>query len=351
MKGLILCAGKGTRLQPFSYSQPKTLLPVAGKPVLQYCIENLTAHGIIDIGIVINPSQGIIKEWAGNGERFGAKIEFLYQTEQKGISHAAREAEKFIKGDPFILLLGDNLIAEDLETLIDSYQQNKSNGSILLSPVTNPSDYGIAEIKGNDIIGLEEKPKNPKSNLAVIGAYLFDSHIFQAVKHIQPSLRGEYEITDAIQWLLNEKYTITYTITRKLYSDVGTVERWLSANKWMMKKKYDEKIILGKNTIVENCTLKGPLIIGENCVLRNAEIGPYVSVQAHCRLENCQIDHSILLEKAMVCDLPSVSSSVFGREVQIRGQKHYSKKAFHFYLGDKSNVDMPIQKDVRNPDD
>ena len=174
MKGLILCAGKGTRLQPFSFSQPKTLLPVVNKAVLEYCLENLIKSGIDEIGIVMHPSQAGIPKLIGNGKKYGCKIEYIYQQEQKGISHAVKQAEPFIGVDPFILLLGDNLIAEDLQTLTRSYHQNESHGAILLSPVSNPQDYGIAEIKGNDIVGLEEKPKNPKSNLAVIGAYLFD---------------------------------------------------------------------------------------------------------------------------------------------------------------------------------
>ncbi|RXT13969.1 glucose-1-phosphate thymidylyltransferase [Ammoniphilus sp. CFH 90114] len=339
MKGLVLCAGKGTRLQPFSYSQPKTLLPVANKPVLKYCIENLTKNGIKDIGIVIHPSQDGIQQLIGNGDGLGANITYIFQTEQKGISHAVKQAESFIDGEPFILLLGDNLIAEDLSTLIDSYQRNRTNGSILLSPVPNPQDFGIAEIKGNDIVRLEEKPKKPKSNLAVIGAYLFDSQIFHAVNSIKPSARGEYEITDAIQWLIDQGHSITYTITRKLYSDVGTVDRWLEANQWMLEKEYEGQILLGKNTVVENCTLIAPIVIGDDCILRNAVIGPFVSIQDQCRIENCQIDQSILLEKNVISHLQyPVSKSVFGREVHLEGTAN--AKSLHFYLGDKSRLTM-----------
>jgi glucose-1-phosphate thymidylyltransferase len=346
MKGLILCAGKGTRLQPFSFSQPKTMLPVANKPVLQYCIENLVRHGVVEIGIVINPHQQIVKDFVGNGERFGGRVHYIYQTEQKGISHAVKEAETFIGQDSFILLLGDNLIAEDLETLIDSYQRNQSNGSILLSAVPNPQEFGIAEIKGNEIIGIAEKPKVPKSNLAVIGAYLFDSTIFQAVGSISPSPRGEYEITDAIQWLLKNGHKISYTITRKLYSDVGTVERWLEANEWMMKKNFEEQIVLGKHTTLENCTLKGPVVIGENCVLRNAVIGPFVSVQDQCQINNCTIEHCILLQKVVISDVAQpVKQSVFGREVHFVGLNKKIKKVVNLYLGDKSKIEMQMDGD------
>lgn len=341
MKGLILCAGKGTRLQPFSYSQPKTLLPVVNKAVLEYCIENLVNNGIKEIGIIMHPTQVGIPQLVGNGQRYGCQVEYIHQVEQKGISHAVKQAEDFITHDPFILLLGDNLIAENLEILIESYHQNKSNGSILLSPVNNPQDYGIAQIKGNDIIGLEEKPKKPKSNLAVIGAYLFDSQIFSAVNSIAPSARGEYEITDAIQWLIQQGKNISYTITRKLYSDVGTIERWLEANQWMMQRILDDQIVLGKHTVVENCTFKGPVIIGENCVLRNAQIGPFVSIQNDCLIEDCTIDSSILLDKVHLSNLKyPISQSVFGREVKLKGSIKGKQNAMNFYLGDKSNLNV-----------
>lgn len=350
MKGLILCAGKGTRLQPFSYSQPKTLLPVANKPVLQYCLENLLKNGIREIGIVIHPTQESIPKFIGNGERFGVKVEYIHQVEQKGISHAVKQAENFINGEPFILLLGDNLIAEDLGTLIQSFQRDKNNGAILLSPVPNPQEFGIAEIRGTDIIGLEEKPKKPKSNLAVIGAYLFDSLIFTAVNSIRPSARGEFEITDAIQWMIDQGHSITYTITRKLYSDVGTVERWLEANQWMMEKKLDDQIVLGKHTVIENCTLVGPVIVGENCVLRNCVVGPFVSIQDQAIVENCLIDRSILLEKAVIRDLQyPVSKSVFGREAQLIGAGDDAKMYHHFYLGDKTRINM--KRDQRDAGD
>lgn len=346
MKGLILCAGKGTRLQPFSFSQPKTLLPVVNKSVLEYCLENLAKSGIEEIGIVMHPSQEAIPELIGDGKEYGCKVDYIYQMEQKGISHAVRQAESFIGQDPFILLLGDNLIAEDLQTLIGSYQQHNSNGAILLSSVSNPQDFGIAEIKGNDIIGLEEKPEKPKSNLAVIGAYLFDSHIFEAVNTISPSARGEYEITDAIQWLIDRGHSISYTITKMLYSDVGTIERWLEANKWMMKRQFEDQIIIGKDTIVENCTFKGPVVIGDNCVLKNAEIGPYVSIQNHGRIENCRIESSILLEGTELLDLKyPVSHSVFGRNVKLDGGMKGKENAMNFYLGDKSSIKMSWESD------
>ncbi|RUT48740.1 glucose-1-phosphate thymidylyltransferase [Paenibacillus anaericanus] len=339
MKGLILCAGKGTRLQPFSYTQPKSMIPVVNKPVLEYCIESLTKQGINEIGIAINQSQQVIIDQVGNGQKYGANVKYIYQTEQKGIAHAVKQAEQFLDGEPFILLLGDNLIAEDLKVLIDTYNINNSHGSMMLASVPNPQDYGVVEIQKEQIISLVEKPKNPKSNLAIIGVYLLDSSIFEAINNIQMSPRGEYEITDAIQWLIDQGKSISYTITNSLFSDVGTVDRWLEANEWMMNQKWNNQIKVGKPTILENCIIKGPVIIGDNCTIINAEIGPYVCIGNDCRIENCEMDNSILLEKVIIKNLKyPVSKSVFGREVYINGDDQNMITNLNFVLGDKSKI-------------
>jgi glucose-1-phosphate thymidylyltransferase len=337
MKGLILCGGKGTRLKPFTNSLPKTLLPVAGKPVLEDCIERLVRIGIREIGIVINPYHQVIRNYIGDGKRFGAQIYFIYQNEPKGISHAVQVSQTFLDKESFVLLLGDNLLDEDLGTLITTFQSNESHAALLLAKVESPSDYGIAEIKGNQIIGLEEKPRQPKSDLAVIGAYLFDSTIFQAVQSITPSKRGEYEITDAIQWLINQGKTVSYSMTQKFYSDVGTVERWLKANEWRMQNRFGKQVLLGQTSYVDNCIIKGPVLIGENCTLKNAEIGPYVTIQDGCHLENCRIDRSIVLEKSTIINLGcSITHSAVGKEAFLCGIYSAESKAVQIILGDQA---------------
>lgn len=337
MKGLILCGGKGTRLKPFTNSLPKTLLPVAGKPVLEDCIERLVSIGICEIGIVINPCQQVIRNYIGSGERFGAHIYFIYQNEPKGISHAVHVAQTFLGKESFVLLLGDNLLEEDLGIIVKSFQSNQSNAALLLAKVENPSDFGIAEIKGNKIIGLEEKPKQPKSDFAVIGAYIFDSTIFEAVQSIAPSKRGEYEITDAIQWLINQGNTVSYSVTEKFYSDVGTVERWLKANEWRMENRLGKQVLLGQTVYVDNCLIKGPVMIGDNCTLKNAEIGPYVSIQDGCHLENCRIDRSIVLEKSTLINLGCpITQSAVGKEAFLCGINSAESKAVQIILGDQA---------------
>lgn len=295
MKGLILCAGKGTRLHPITLKYPKTLMPVANTPILQTCIEKLAEQGIVEIGIVIHPSQeSEIREQFGNGESWGVTITYIYQTEAKGISDAVKQAQPYIGEDAFLLLLGDNLISESLTELKKDVEERGSHGSLLLAEVENPQDYGIAEVLEGRIVRLEEKPQNPKSNLAVLGAYAFNQSIFKAVKDIKPSARGEYEITDAIQWLVDHNSPVTYHITEKLNMDVGTIDRWLEANRRTLDELNNEGTI-HETAILNNCTIITPVSIGQGCVLKDSVIGPYVSIGAGSHIEDCRIENSIIL--------------------------------------------------------
>lgn len=295
MKGLILCAGKGTRLHPITLKHPKTLIPVANTPLLQTCIEKLVEQGIVEIGIVIHPSQEFkIREQFGNGESRGVSITYIYQTEAKGISDAVKQAQSYIGDDAFLLLLGDNLISEPLTELKIDVEERGNHGSLLLAEVENPQDYGIAEVLDGYIVRLEEKPQNPKSNLAVLGAYAFTRSIFLAVKDIKPSARGEYEITDAIQWLVDHNFPVTYHTTEKLNMDVGTVDRWLEANRRTLDERHSDGTI-HETAILENCTIIKPVSIDQGCVLKDSVIGPYVSIGAGSHIEGCRIENSIIL--------------------------------------------------------
>lgn len=319
MKGLIVCAGKGTRLRPFTLTRPKTLLPVANKPILFYAIEKLANEGIHDIGIVIHPSQEeMICAAAGNGERFGVSLTYLYQQEPRGIADAVAAAENYIGQDDFILLLGDNLIKEPLKTLID--QLEDSAACILLTQVENPQQYGVAEIKENRIIGLEEKPRFPKSNLAVVGSYAFKAGIFDYIRAITPSDRGELEITDAIERLINSGEKVAYAITFLHCSDVGTADRWLAANHWMMDEQYGANNCISAQSTLVDCTVHAPVAIGSGSVLRNCTIGPYVSVMSGAHLEQCRIEHSILLRDVTVRGTgETVIAGILGDEASING--------------------------------
>ncbi len=341
MKGLILCAGRGTRLHPFSYSQPKTLLPVANHPVLHYCIRKLLEVGIRDIGIVINPSQTQIVDFVGDGSRYQATITFIKQDQPLGIAHAVRLARPFIEDDSFMLLLGDNLLMDSLRELHRTFHQAPAEGALLLSEVERPQDYGIAEVNDGRIISVEEKPQHPKSNLAVIGAYVFTSTIFDVIEKLQPSARGEYEITHAIQALIDQGFHIKHTITDGLYSDVGTIQRWLSANRWMLEHELGEETKVAASSKVINCELIGPVLIGENCHIENCKIGPFVSIQDNVELKNCNwIKQSILLESSSLIDVDWViEDSLFGRSSHLSGQ--HSAETGLFIVSDKSSILIP----------
>lgn len=341
MKGIILCAGKATRMQPFSFTQPKTLLPVAGRAVLDHCLDNMQQAGIDDIAIVINPGQTDIIEHVSRSQP-DLKIRFIHQHKQKGILHAVKMAERFIDDDPFVLMLGDNLISEPLTTLLASFDGHE--GAILLAEVSNPSDFGIATIKDDQIIRLQEKPKVPPSNLAVIGAYVFESCILEAFDHISPSKRGEYEITDAIQWLIDSGHSVSFSLTRKPYSDVGTAERWLEANRWMLQQTVGTRVVVGDNTRLENCKLIGPVCIGDDCELINATVGPYVSIQHGSKLEDCTVENSICLEHTTIENVKkSISHSIFGRDTELKGDERKHTK-LQCILGDKSKMWVMARK-------
>ena len=340
MKGLILCAGKGTRIRPLTYSQPKTLLPVAGKPVLSYCIEQLIESGIRDIGIVIHPSQkdAMDRYREGCERRDEVSITYIEQVEPRGIADAVRVAEPFLERDPFLLLLGDNLIEESVTRLRKQLEEEKVAGAIMLAEVSEPREYGIAEIRGKRIVSLEEKPAAPKSNLAVIGAYAFHPEIWTAVNEIRPSPRGEYEITDVIQWLIDHAFDISYYVTKRHYSDVGTVSRWLEANRWKLDQETGGKNAIASDAQIDNCTFIPPVKIGKGCQLKHAVLGPYVTVSPQSKIENCRIKDSVVLEGSRLLSIPQmVEKSVFGRFVQVNGCFTQTQTGV-FVLGDQSTV-------------
>lgn len=295
MKGLILCAGKGTRLYPLTLSYPKALLPIANIPVLYYSIEKLAEVDIREIGVIINKSQkNEIIESVGSGERFGVRLTYIYQNEPLGIADAVRQAKRFVGNSRFLLLLGDNLITGSLADLKFCIEQQSVNACLVLAAVANPQDYGIAEVNGENIVGLKEKPLLPKSNLAVNGAYAFDSTIFQAIDAISPSLRGEYEITDAIQWLIDNGRKVSYKFIVEPMIDMGVLSRWLQANRCVLEQQNKVGVGVGPG-LFPNSQIIPPVAIGQGCKIKDSMIGPYVSIGANSVLEGCHISNSILL--------------------------------------------------------
>jgi glucose-1-phosphate thymidylyltransferase len=351
MKGLILSGGKGTRLRPLTFTQAKQLVPVANKPVLFYGIEALCEAGINEIGLVVGDTREEIKEAVGDGSRWGVNVTYIEQEAPLGLAHAVKISEAFLGKEPFVMYLGDNILKTGIQSLVREFDEKKPNSLILLTPVDNPQMFGVAELEGEKIIRLVEKPKHPKSNLALVGVYMFDPHIFEAVQAIKPSWRNELEITDAIQYLVEKGFTVQPHLVSGWWKDTGKIDDILEANRLILEtiqgeisglvdesSKINGPVVIEEGTKIRNVSIRGPVIIGKNCEIRDSYIGPFTSIQKNCRIVRTEIEHSIILEGCGISDVGGrIDESLIGRGVRI--QKSPAKpSAFRFVLGDKSEI-------------
>ncbi|TCZ80811.1 hypothetical protein E0485_00510 [Paenibacillus albiflavus] len=338
MKGLILCAGKGTRLQPFTYTKPKCLIPVYGEPIVISIISKFARLGIREIGIVMSPTQKLIPETLGNGEAYGVSLTYIMQEEPLGLAYAVKAAHSFINEAPFFLMLGDNLIEGALEPLIALPDNRDIAASILLTEVEDPQQYGIAHISNNTIVGLQEKPLEPKSNLAIVGAYAFySSDIWKAIDQLKPSKRGEYELTDAIMMLINVGKQVTYSITTEPFFDIGNTDRWLAVNRYKLDAGHEHMPSTHEQSLREaNVTLIPPVNIHPSAKLVRSVIGPYVYIGPNCFLTDCRIENSILIDHVHLSNL-NAHGSIFGSKVEISSSIN-SNKPSKFIIGDSSSI-------------
>ncbi|MEF2966603.1 sugar phosphate nucleotidyltransferase [Paenibacillus sp. M1] len=334
MKGLILCAGRGTRLRPSTYTKAKCMLPVNGEYIIVSIIKKLVAAGVTDIGIVVSPSQGEIRETIGNGERWNASLTFLLQEEAKGLADAVKSAQSFIGDSPFILMLGDNLYEGNIKPLIDSLDSDKSVASILLQQVKDPRQFGVAVIKDEQIVSLEEKPLYPKSDLAIVGLYAFTAAIWPAIAKLKPSPRGEYELTDAIQMLISDGGHVSYSITTAPFFDIGTHERWLKANRYKMDQ--DPQNFADPTGNYSLVQWIHPVKVDPTARIANSVIGPHVYIGPDCVVEDCILTDSILTDQVRLSHVHA-EGSVFGSHVQIAEQETQVLPARHI-LGDRATV-------------
>src|SRR5215469_11712642 len=352
MKGLILSGGRGTRLRPITFTSAKQLVPVANKPILFYGIEALAASGIREIGIVVGDTRQEIKDAVGDGSRFGVRVTYIEQEAPLGLAHAVLVAEPFLGTDPFCMYLGDNLIRERLAPLVTRFRDEKPNCQILLASVPDPTQFGVAVLRDGQVVRLVEKPKQPPSNLGLVGVYMFDATVFKAVKAIRPSARGELEITDAIQWLIDEGYLVRPHVIEGWWKDTGKLEDMLEANRIILdtllprtEGTVEDSEIVGRVVIeagarVVRSTVRGPAIIGRDAVVESAYVGPFTSIGDRVVLRASEVEHSILLEGASVTDVGGrIESSLIGRNVSI--YRTASKpRSFNFMLGDRSEVGL-----------
>jgi glucose-1-phosphate thymidylyltransferase len=352
LKGLILSGGRGTRLRPITYTSAKQLVPVANKPVLFYGIEAMAAAGIDDIGIIIAPETGDeIKAVTGDGERFGVRITYLQQEEPLGLAHAVLTAEPFLGASPFVMYLGDNLLQGGMTDLVEAFKEHEPDALILLTPVTDPENYGVAELNGDGRVRrLVEKPPDPKTDLALVGVYMFTAGIHDAARAIRPSGRGELEITDAIQHLVDTECRVEPHIVRGWWKDTGRLDDMLEANRLvldtidqriegeMVESTTHGRVIIEPGARLERSTVRGPAIIGAGARLTDCYIGPYTAIGTDCVIEKAEVEHSILLEGSAVSGLDGrMESSLLGRNVKI-GRSIGQPRAFRFMVGDNSEI-------------
>jgi glucose-1-phosphate thymidylyltransferase len=352
LKGLILSGGAGTRLRPITHTSAKQLVPVANKPVLFYGIEALVEAGVKEIGIIIAPETGDeIRAAAGDGSQFGAEITYIVQDKPAGLAHAVLTAEDFIGGSPFVMYLGDNLLADGLRGLVASFRESAPDALILLTPVEDPSSYGVAELDGDHVVRLIEKPKDPPSNLALVGVYLFNSSIFEAARALEPSWRGELEITEAIQSLIEDGHKVQSEVVSGWWKDTGQLADMLEANRLVLEEietrldgeidessKVEGRVVVEPGATVKASVVRGPAVIGAGAQIESAYVGPYTSVGENVRICRSEIEHSIVLSGSVIEDLGTrMEASLLGREVKLT-RSDGMPKTLRMLVGDKSEI-------------
>ena len=351
MKGLILSGGKGTRLRPLTHTSAKQLVPVANKPVLFYGIEAMAAAGITEVGIIVAPETGDeIRAAAGDGSRFGVSITYVDQAEPLGLAHAMLTAEHFLGDEPFVMYLGDNLLRHGIVELVETFRSEAPDALILLTPVPDPEHYGVAELEDGRVSRLVEKPAAPKTDLALVGVYMFTPAILAAARSIEPSARGELEITDAIQALVDGGSRVDPHIVHGWWKDTGQVQDMLEANRLILdeleerldgelvESRVEGRVVVEKGALLERATVRGPAVIGAGARIVDAYIGPYTAIGAGVTIERAELEHSIVLEGSEVRDLDHrIEASLIGRNCRI-GRGPALPRAHRFVVGDNSEI-------------
>lgn len=356
MKGLILSGGKGTRLYPLTYTRAKQLMPLANKPVLVRVIEAIREADVTDIGIVIGgQTASEIRETLGDGSQWGVKLTFIHQESPDGLAHAVKISQDFLQDDPFVMFLGDNAIQGGIGSLIRDFASNHWNSQIVLKQVKNPRQYGVAKLRPDGSIEyLIEKPQEPPSDLALVGIYMFDHNIFKAVHSIKPSRRGELEITDAIQWLIDNGYSVFPHVHQGWWIDTGKAQDMLDANGHVLEElqpviaenasidensTVDARVTLQSGAKIINSVIRGPTIIGENAVIENSYIGPFTSIFHNTHIRDCEIERCIILENASILDIDiTLRDSLIGRNTVVQSARGKKPRGLTMNLADHSTV-------------
>ena len=343
MKGIILHGGHGTRLRPLTHTGPKQLLPIANKPMSQFCLEAISETGITDIAIVIGGvGSNKVREYYGSGEKFGVKITYIEQDEPRGIAHAVRLCKEFVNNEKFLVFLGDNIIQKSITNFVKNFKNSDFDATILLCEVDNPSRFGIADVENNKILKITEKPKEPTSNLAVTGIYLLTPKIFQIIDDLKPSWRNEFEITDALDNLLKQNNNISFEKITDYWKDTGTPIDIINANAQVLEHICNEDNIIDKSTNIEldNCVIK-PSIIGKNCKIeKGAKIGPNASIGDNTTISsNVSIENSIIMSNCIIDGGLNIRDSIISANCDLHGNdKDKTRKIF--LLGEGTKITL-----------
>jgi glucose-1-phosphate thymidylyltransferase len=354
LKGLILSGGAGTRLRPITHTSAKQLVPVANKPVLFYGIEALVEAGITEIGIIIAPETGDeIRAAAGEGDRFGAAITYIEQDAPRGLAHAVLTGEEFIGASSFVVYLGDNLLRDGIKELVEAFRSSGPAALILLTKVEDPSSYGVAELDGERVVRLIEKPKDPPSDLALVGVYMFEPSIFDAARSIEPSWRDELEITDAIQTLIDGGERVEPHIVKGWWKDTGRLADMLEANRLVLEdveprndgelidSEVEGRVVIESGARLERTRVRGPAIIGAGSKITDSYIGPYTAIDAEVEVSGSEIEHSIVLKGSQILDLGvRMEGSLLGRNVRL-ARSEGTPKTLKFLVGDNADISIP----------
>ena len=347
VKGLILSGGSGRRLRPLTHTRAKQLVPIANKPILHYVVEDLVSVGVVDIAIVVGDTGDEVRASVGDGSRWGASVTYVDQEAPLGLAHAVLVAGEFLGDDPFVMYLGDNMFEDSLDRAVDGFVESGESARLLLARVADPSAFGVAELDDSgNIVGLIEKPADPPSDLALVGVYLFSPAIHEAVRSIQPSARGELEITDAIQWLLKDGATVDHRVLDGWWIDTGKKDPLLACNRLVLARLAGTGVVVDDEAEVVDSTLVGPVVVGAGARIVDSTVGPSVAVGEGCRIEGSTVVDSVLMDGSAVLGCRRVVASVLGREAKVHRPRSADGPADNaavdvsVLLGDHSVVDL-----------
>jgi glucose-1-phosphate thymidylyltransferase len=350
MKALIPSGGAGTRLRPITHTSAKQLVPIANKPILFYGLEALAAAGIREVGLVVGDTAPEIEAAVGDGAEWGLEVAYIPQEAPLGLAHTVLISREFLGEDDFVMYLGDNVLKGGITNLVQAFTERRCAAQILLAHVLDPQRFGVAELDGERIIRLIEKPPDPPSDLALVGVYLFTPLIHEAVRAIQPSGRGELEITDAIQWLIDNGHEVRPHLVDGWWKDTGKLNDLLEANRLIMEDLKPERrgsaderstlvgnVVLQEGSVVENSSIRGPAVIGRDTRVVDSFIGPYTAIGDQCTIEDSEIEHSVIMERCVVRGMHRLEDTLLGKEVTVE-RSDDKPKAYRLMVGDHGRV-------------